>query len=69
MQISTFCMSAYGFNNIWLPVMEKFKIKFLNASLKSLSNSENPSNNPILEACSGFQVAACDSENCSESWL
>ncbi len=69
MQISTFCMSAYGFNNIWLPFMENFKIKFLNASLKSLSNYENPSNNPIREACSGFQVAACDSENCSESRL
>jgi hypothetical protein len=63
-QIIIFCTSADGFNKIWLPFVEKFKIKFLLASLKSLTNSENPSINPLQEACSGFQVTACDSKSC-----
>ncbi len=29
--------------------------------MKSLTNSENPYSNPLQEACTGFQVAACDS--------
>ena len=35
---------------------------FLHASTKSLTNYENPSNNPLQEACSGFQIAAFDSK-------
>jgi hypothetical protein len=38
----------------------KSKIKFLLASLKLLTNSKNPSSNPLQEACSGFLIAACD---------
>ncbi len=56
----------------------KLKIKFLLASLKSLTNSENPFNNSLQEPCSGFQVAtsvtlkvvpksACDLDNYSKS--
>jgi hypothetical protein len=56
-----------------------FKMKILNkvsaCSLKSFTICENPSRNPLQEACSGFSEAACDSkscsensENCSESW-
>ncbi len=47
----------------------KFKIKFLLTSLKSLTNSENPSSNPLQETCSGFQVVACYAKCCSESRL
>jgi hypothetical protein len=49
----------------------KLKIKFMHASMKSQTNSKNPYNNPLQEACSGFQIvvpkAARNSENCSES--
>ncbi len=38
-------------------------------SLKSLTNSENTSSNPLQEACSGFQLAACDFKSCTESRL
>jgi hypothetical protein len=31
--------------------------------------SENPSSNPLQEACTCFLKAACDSENCFESLL
>jgi hypothetical protein len=53
-------MSTDGFYNIWPPLVAKIEIKFLLASLKSLTNSKNPSSNPLQEACSGFQVAGCD---------
>ncbi len=43
------------------------KKKFLLASMKSLIYRENPSSNPLQEACSGFRSAACDSKSCSES--
>jgi hypothetical protein len=56
---------------------EKPNIKFLLTFMKSLTNYENPSRNPIRRACSGFQRAnchskivtktTCDLENCSES--
>jgi hypothetical protein len=49
--------------------VEKIKKKFLLASIKSLTNSENPSSNPLQEAFSCFQEAACDPESCSESRL
>jgi hypothetical protein len=52
---------------------------FLLASMKSLTNYENPSSNPLQGAFSGFQIAACDSnvfpkaacdpENCTENRL
>ena len=54
------------------------KKKFQLASIKSLTNSINPSTNPVQEACSGFQVpmmlkgvpkAICYSKNYSQSWL
>jgi hypothetical protein len=35
--------------------------------MKSRTNCENPSCNPLQEACFGFPIAACDSTNCSES--
>ncbi len=34
--------------------------------MKSLTNCENPSRNPLQEACLGFSKAACDHERCSE---
>jgi hypothetical protein len=47
--------------------------------MKSFTNCENTSSNPLQRACSSFPGAACDSkscpkaacdfENCSESWL
>ncbi len=42
--------------------VEKIKKKFLLASIKSLTNSENPSSKPLQEACPCFQEAACDSK-------
>jgi hypothetical protein len=30
--------------------------------MKSLTNSENPSSNPLQKACSGFPIAAYDPE-------
>ncbi len=55
------------------------KMKFLLASMKSLTNCEIPSSNPLQRACSGFLIAACvfkvvpkpacDYENCSISRL
>jgi hypothetical protein len=35
--------------------------------MKLLTNCENRSSNPLQEACSGFQEAACDSKICSET--
>jgi hypothetical protein len=58
-----------GFHNFGSFSWRKFKIKFLLASMKSLTNSENPSRKPFQEACSGFQVTAYDSKSCSESRL
>jgi hypothetical protein len=59
-------------------LVAKIVIKFLLASLKSLTNSKNPSSYPLQEACSGawqpvtlktVPNAAFNSENCSESRL
>jgi hypothetical protein len=41
--------------------------KFLLASMKALENSENPSSNPLREACFGVQKAAFSSKSSSES--
>jgi hypothetical protein len=43
------------------------KIKFWHASMKTLTNCENLSSNPLQTACCGIQEAACDSVNCSVS--
>jgi hypothetical protein len=39
-------------------------MKFQLASLKSLTNCENPLINPHQRACSSFPIAACDSKSC-----
>jgi hypothetical protein len=48
---------------------ENPKIKFLLASIKSLTNCNNPFYYPSFGACFGFPIAACDSKSCSESRL
>ncbi len=70
-QITTFCMSTnWRFSQFLVFFLwRKFKIKFLLASMKSLTSFDNPSSNPLQETCSVFQVAACDSKSCSESRL
>jgi hypothetical protein len=40
----------------------KLKMKFMLASMKSPTISNNPSSNPLQKVCSGFQIAACDSK-------
>ncbi len=45
------------------------KMKFLLTSIKSLTNCENSSSNPLKRACSGFLMAACDSKSCFVSGL
>ncbi len=75
-------MSTYGFHKFWRNKFRRTsKIKFLLASMKPLTNCENPFRNYLQEACIGFQRAAWDSkvgpkaaydpENCSEShpWM
>ncbi len=64
---STFCVGADDFHNF----VKKSQIKFLFASMKSLIRTycENPSSNPIQEACYGFPIFACDSKSCFESRL
>jgi hypothetical protein len=72
-------MTTDGFHNIWLPFWgEKLITKFLFASMKSLTKSEDPSSIHIHEACPGFRKpvtlkvvpkAACDSEKCFGSQL
>ncbi len=47
--------------------MKESKIKFLLASMKSLTNCEIPSSNPFSGACFGFLIAACVSKSCSET--
>ncbi len=58
--ISTFCMRANGFHNIWLPFLGwKLKIKFLLAPMKPLDNSEYFSNYwgvPSSGTCSSLQM-------------
>jgi hypothetical protein len=44
-----------------------YKIKFWPASMKTLTNCENPSRNPLQNACCGIQEAACNSVNYSVS--
>ena len=47
----------------------KSKMKFLFASMKSLTNFEMPSNNPLQRACSSFLIAACVSKSCTITCL
>ncbi len=35
--------------------------------MKSLTNCENTSNNPLPEACTSFPLAACGYKSCRES--
>jgi hypothetical protein len=44
-------------------------MKFLLASMKSLTNCEVLSSNPLQRACSGFLIAACAFKSCSETRL
>jgi hypothetical protein len=46
-------LSSDGFHNFWLSFCEE------NPNKVSASFCENPSSNPIQEACSGFPIAAC----------
>jgi hypothetical protein len=62
-------MSADGFYNLAAFLRRKLKINFLLDSMNPLTTSENPSSNFLQKACSGFQVAACDSKSCSEIHL
>jgi hypothetical protein len=39
-------------------------MKFLLASMKSLTNCEIPSSNPLQRTCSGFLIADCSYESC-----
>jgi hypothetical protein len=53
-------MSAIGFDNFQLSFCEgKSKMKFLHASMKSLTNCEIPSRNRLQGACSSFLLAVC----------
>jgi hypothetical protein len=55
-QKSTFCMSVDGCHTFGFHFV---KIKFLLASMKSLTKSENPFSNPLQETCSSLPRAAC----------
>jgi hypothetical protein len=61
-------MSANRFHNSWESFEKTCKIKFLLASMKSLTNhnNENPFINLLKEACPGFPIAAYDTKSCSE---
>jgi hypothetical protein len=59
-------MSAFGLTIFGRLFVWKSIIKFL-ASMKSLTNRENPSCNPFQRACSGCLIAACVSKSCSDS--
>jgi hypothetical protein len=50
-------------------LLRKSKMKFLLASMKSLTNCEISSSNPHQRACSGFPIAACVVKSCSETRL
>ncbi len=47
--------SQFQVNFLW----RKSKLKFLLVSMKSLTNCEIHSSNPLQRACSGFLIAAC----------
>jgi hypothetical protein len=47
----------------------KSKVKFLLASMKSLTNCDIPSSNPLQRYCSGFLIAACVPKGCSVNCL
>jgi hypothetical protein len=42
-------------------------MKFLLASMKSLTNCEIPSSNPLQRACSGFLIADCALKSCPQN--
>ncbi len=48
-------MSDNGFHIIYCLLWRRLKIKFLLASTRSRTNSENPSSNPVHETCSSFR--------------
>jgi hypothetical protein len=61
-------MSADGFYQFLAAFLRRqLKIMFLLATVKSHTDSKNPSSNPLQGACSGFPIAACDSKSLSES--
>ncbi len=63
-------MSDDGFSQFLAAFLwRRYQIKFLHASIKSLTNCENPSSNLFQGACSCFPEAACDLKSCSESRL
>jgi hypothetical protein len=66
-QISTFCICAESLKVFCCLGTEKLKDKELATSMKTLTNCENTSSNPLQIACCGIQEAACDSVNCSVS--
>ncbi len=70
----TFCVSVDGFRNTVFCCLfvEKIKIKVSACFYEiAYTNSANLSSNLLQEACFSFQVADCNSKNCSESrlWL
>jgi hypothetical protein len=50
-------MSANGFHNFWVLFCKQIQKKVLLTFLKFLPNCENPSSNPLQEACFGFPIA------------
>jgi hypothetical protein len=62
-------MIAGGLHNFWLSFVRTSRIRFLLATMESLTNCEHPSSNSLQRACSGFPIAACDSKSCIESSL
>ncbi len=67
-QISTFCICADSFKIFFAALLwRNQKIKFWHAYMKTLSNCENPSSNPLQTACCGIQEPTYDSVNCSVS--
>jgi hypothetical protein len=54
------CFSQFSDVFLW----RKSKMKFLLHSMKSLTNCEIHSRNPLQRACSGFLIAACAFKSC-----
>jgi hypothetical protein len=62
-------MLAGILHNFWPSFVGTSRIRFLFATMESLTNCDNPSSNSLQRACSGFPIAACDSKSCIESSL
>jgi hypothetical protein len=56
-------MSAYGFTILSCLFVNEIQIKFLPASMKSLTNCTITSSNPLQRASSSFLKAACVSKS------